>query len=76
MRRGYYCPTAARFTVVVISVHTGDVASRILAASGNREGICIARRVMKSAPLLTAFTVFGVADGEPVFWAISVGTAG
>jgi hypothetical protein len=38
-----------------------------LAASWNREAICVARRVKKSAPLLTTFTIFGVANGEPIF---------
>ena len=33
----------------------------------NREAICVARRVKKSAPLLTACTVFGVAFGDPIF---------
>src|SRR6266852_1871226 len=32
------CPTAARSTAVVISVHTGDAVSRIVAALWNLEG--------------------------------------
>jgi len=60
------CPTAAQSAAVVVSVYTGDAVSKILAASWNREAICVARRIKKSASLLTAFTVFGVAPGDPI----------
>src|SRR6266436_8826074 len=63
------CPTGARSTAVVISVHTGDAVSRILAAWWEREAICAACRVRKSASLLTASIVFGVAPGDPAFCA-------
>src|SRR6266436_2482600 len=61
------CPTAARSTAVVISVHTGDAVSRILAVWWKREAICAACGGKKSASLLTAFIVFGVASGDPIF---------
>ena len=64
MRRGYNMPTAARSTAVVISVHTGDTVIRILAVWWKREAICTACRGRKSASLLTACIVFGVADGS------------
>jgi hypothetical protein len=50
---------------VVFSVHTGDAASRILAVWWKREATCTACRVGKSASLLTASNVFGVAAGDP-----------
>src|SRR5712692_8621362 len=61
------CPTAPRSTAVVISVHTGDAVSRIFAASWKRDAICAACRGKKSASLLTACIVFGVAAGDPIF---------
>src|SRR5882724_1082760 len=61
------CPTAARSTAVVITVHTGAAVSRILAVWWKCEAICAARRVKKSASLLTASIVFRVAPGEPIF---------
>jgi hypothetical protein len=41
--------------------------SRILAAQWKREAICAACRVKKSASVLSACIVFGVAPGEPIF---------
>jgi hypothetical protein len=60
------CPTAPRSTAVVTSVHTGDAVSRILAVWWKREVIWAACRTKKSASLLTASIVFGVAAGDPI----------
>ena len=46
--------------------HTGDAVSSILAVWWKREAICAACRGEKSALVLTAYIVFGVASGLAV----------